>query len=101
MEREDRRFTTEPSELLDAFVPYLKRINPAFEKSWIKDWHFSKAGFAQPVVTPEYRALIPAHETPMSRVTLATMAQIYPQDRGQSYSVAMAREVVRSLGLSA
>ncbi|MEU9325191.1 NAD(P)/FAD-dependent oxidoreductase [Streptomyces canus] len=101
VEREDWRFTTEPSELLDAFVPYLKRINPAFEKSWIKDWHFSKAGFAQPVVTPEYRALIPAHETPMSRVTLATMAQIYPQDRGQSYSVAMAREVVRSLGLSA
>ncbi|WP_329230456.1 NAD(P)/FAD-dependent oxidoreductase [Streptomyces canus] len=101
VEREDWRFTTEPSELLDAFVPYLRRINPAFEKSWIKDWHFSKAGFAQPVVTPEYRALIPAHETPMSRVTLATMAQIYPQDRGQSYSVAMAREVVRSLGFSA
>ncbi|MET7690190.1 NAD(P)/FAD-dependent oxidoreductase [Streptomyces sp. NPDC005483] len=100
VEREDWRFTTDPGELLDAFVPHLKRINPAFEKSWIKDWHFSKAGFAQPVVTPEYRALIPAHETPMSRVTLATMAQIYPQDRGQSYSVAMAREVTASLGLN-
>ncbi|MEU0025302.1 NAD(P)/FAD-dependent oxidoreductase [Streptomyces sp. NPDC006335] len=101
VEREDRRFTTDPSELLDAFVPYLKRINPAFERSWIQTWHFSKAGFAQPVVTPGYRALIPAHETPMSRVTLATMAQIYPQDRGQSYSVAMAREVVAALGLNA
>ncbi|CAM5248720.1 hypothetical protein STENM223S_03255 [Streptomyces tendae] len=52
-------------------------------------------------MTPEYRALIPAHETPMSRVTLATMAQIYPQDRGQSYSVAMAREVTAALGLNA
>jgi protoporphyrinogen oxidase len=101
VEREDWRFTTDPGELLDAFVPYLKRINPAFERSWIQTWHFSKAGFAQPVVTPGYRALIPAHETPMSRVTLATMAQIYPQDRGQSYSVAMAREVVAALGLNA
>jgi protoporphyrinogen oxidase len=101
VEREDWRFTTDPGELLDAFVPYLQRINPAFERSWIQTWHFSKAGFAQPVVTPEYRALIPAHETPMSRVTLATMAQIYPQDRGQSYAVAMAREVVASLGLNA
>ncbi|MFF4035350.1 NAD(P)/FAD-dependent oxidoreductase [Streptomyces sviceus] len=101
VEREDWRFTTDPGELLDAFVPYLKRINPAFERSWIQTWHFSKAGFAQPVVTPEYRALIPAHETPMSRVTLATMAQIYPQDRGQSYSVAMAREVTAALGLNA
>jgi hypothetical protein len=35
----------------------------------------------------------------MSKVTLATMAQIYPQDRGQSYSVAMARKVTASLGL--
>ncbi|MFF7274423.1 FAD-dependent oxidoreductase [Streptomyces griseorubiginosus] len=101
VEREDRRFTTDPGQLLDEFVPYLKRINPAFDRSWIQTWHFSKAGFAQPVVTPEYRALIPAHETPLSRVTLATMAQIYPQDRGQSYSVAMAREVTTALGLNA
>lgn len=99
VEREDWRFTTDPGELLNAFVPYLKRINPAFDPAWIKDWHFSKAGFAQPVVTPRYRALIPGHETPMSRVTLATMAQIYPQDRGQSYSVEMARKVTASLGL--
>ena len=99
VEREDWRFTTEPGELLNAFVPYLRRINPDFDASWIRNWHFSKAGFAQPVVTPEYRALIPGHETPMSRVTLATMAQIYPQDRGQSYSVEMARKVTASLGL--
>ncbi|MFC4499729.1 MULTISPECIES: NAD(P)/FAD-dependent oxidoreductase [Streptomyces] len=99
VEREDWRFTTEPGELLSAFVPYLKRINPDFDMSWVKNWHFSKAGFAQPVVTPEYRALIPPHETPMSRVTLATMAQIYPQDRGQSYSVEMSRKVTASLGL--
>ncbi|MER5429683.1 NAD(P)/FAD-dependent oxidoreductase [Streptomyces sp. NPDC002588] len=99
VEREDWRFTTEPGELLRSFVPYLKRVNPDFDMSWVKNWHFSKAGFAQPVVTPQYRALIPPHETPMSRVTLATMAQIYPQDRGQSYSVEMARKVTASLGL--
>ncbi|MGW1322251.1 NAD(P)/FAD-dependent oxidoreductase [Streptomyces antibioticus] len=99
VEREDPRFTTEPGELLRTFLPYLRRINPEFEMSWVKDWHFSKAGFAQPVVTPRYRELIPAHETPMSRVTLATMAQIHPQDRGQSYAVEMARRVTASLGL--
>ncbi len=100
VEREDWRFTTEPAGLLKAFVPYLKRINPDFDESWIKDWHFSKAGFAQPVVTPEYRSLIPGHDTPMSRVKLATMAQIYPQDRGQSYAIAMAHDITRRLGLA-
>ncbi|MEV6110585.1 NAD(P)/FAD-dependent oxidoreductase [Streptomyces sp. NPDC051940] len=93
--RDDWRFTTGPAELLEAYVPWLRRLNPAFDRSWIKDWHFSRAPFAQPVVTPAYRALIPPHETAMSRVTLATMAQVYPQDRGQNYAVAMARRVTR------
>lgn len=36
----------------------------------------------------------------MSRVTLATMAQISPQDRGQSYSVALAHRVTKLSGAS-
>lgn len=92
--RDDWRFTTDPVELLQRFEPWLRRLNPDFELSWVKDWHFSRAGFAQPVVTSEYRASIPPHETSMPGVVLATMSQIYPQDRGQSYAVAMARRVV-------
>ncbi len=92
--RDDWRFTTEPAELLERYVPWLRRLNPGFDLSWVRDWHFSRAAFAQPVVTPEYRALIPPHETAMPGVVLATMSQVYPQDRGQSYAVAMARRVV-------
>ncbi|QUG99552.1 NAD(P)/FAD-dependent oxidoreductase [Saccharopolyspora erythraea] len=97
--RDDWRFTTEPNELLEAYVPWLRKLNPEFDLSWVRDWHFSKAGFAQPVVTPQYRALIPPHRTSMRNVTLATMSQIYPQDRGQSYAIQMAHDVVRHLGL--
>lgn len=97
--REDWRFTTEPSELLAAYIPWLRKLNPDFDESWILDWHFSRAPFAQPIVTPEYRAMIPGHRTSMPGVTLATMAQIYPQDRGQSYAIAMAHEVTHQLGL--
>ncbi len=97
--RDDWRFTTDPAALLSHYIPWLRKLNPAFDEAWILDWHFSKAGFAQPIVTPEYQALIPAHSTSMPGVTLATMSQIYPQDRGQSYAVAMAHDVTRSLGL--
>lgn len=97
--REDWRFTGDPAELLEAYIPWLREINPDFDRSWILDWHFSKAGFAQPVVTPEYRSLIPGHRTPMPGVTLATMSQIYPQDRGQSYAIAMAHDVTHRIGL--
>ena len=99
MPRDDWRFTTEPSELLARYVPWLRKLNPEFDESWIRDWHFSKAGFAQPVVTPEYRDLIPPHATSMPGVVLATMSQIYPQDRGQSYAVQMAHDTIRDLGL--
>ena len=93
--RDDWRFTTEPAELLQRYVPWLRKLNPGFDLSWLHDWHFSRAGFAQPVVTPGYRALLPPHETSMPGVFLATMSQVYPQDRGQNYAVAMARRVVQ------
>jgi len=98
--REDWRFTTPPEELLDAYLPWLRKLNPDFDRSWILDWQFSKAGFAQPIVTPQYRSLIPGHRTHLPGVTLATMSQIYPQDRGQSYAIEMAHRVTRQLGLA-
>ncbi|GAA0508968.1 oxidoreductase [Saccharopolyspora subtropica] len=98
--RDDWRFTTDPAELLERYLPWLRRLNPDFDRSWINNWHFSRAGFAQPIVTPEYRALIPGHRTSMPGVTLATMSQIYPQDRGQSYAIQMAHDVVDRLGLN-
>ncbi|MGY1887678.1 NAD(P)/FAD-dependent oxidoreductase [Blastococcus sp. SYSU DS0753] len=93
--RDDWRYTTDPAELLKQYEPWLRKLNPDFDLSWVKDWHFSRAPFAQPVVTPDYRDSIPPHETSMPGVVLATMSQIYPQDRGQSYAVAMARRVVQ------
>jgi protoporphyrinogen oxidase len=98
--RDDWRFTTDPGELLESYLPWLRKLNPAFDRSWILDWHFSRAGHAQPIVTPEYRELIPPHETSMPGVTLATMSQIYPQDRGQSYAIDMAHRITRRLGLA-
>ncbi|MET7655481.1 MULTISPECIES: NAD(P)/FAD-dependent oxidoreductase [unclassified Streptomyces] len=100
VERDDWRFTTDPAELLERYLPWLKRLNPEFDRSWIQDWHFSRAPFAQPVVTPGYKALIPGHRTGLSRVTLATMAQIYPQDRGQSYSVELGHKAARIAGVA-
>lgn len=97
--RDDWRFTSDPEDLLESYVPWLQRLNPDFDRSWVTGLHFSRAPFAQPVVTPEYRALIPPHETAMSRVTLATMAQVYPQDRGQNYAVEMAHRVTELIGV--
>jgi protoporphyrinogen oxidase len=90
----DRRFKMSREELLDWYLPYLAKINPAFDRSWVRDaWVFG-VPFAQPIVTVDYHNHIPPHETPIPGLYLANMFQVYPQDRGQNYSIAMANQVV-------
>jgi protoporphyrinogen oxidase len=93
--RDDWRFTTKPEELLKKYIPYLQKINPDFSADDIISWHFSKDAFAQPVVTPEYHTFIPPFTTSLDHVYLASMAQVYPQDRGQNYAFEMAKEVIK------
>lgn len=99
--RDDRRFTSEPQELLDDYLPFLRRLNPSFDASDVLEWRFSRAPFAQPVVTVGYRATIPPHETPIEGVYLASMAQVYPQDRGQNYAVEMGQAIAARIAAGA
>ncbi len=75
------------------YLPHLTKINPAFSPSWITDRWLFKGPYAQPVVTIGYREKIPEHRTPIPGLYLATMSQIYPEDRGQNYSIKMGEEV--------
>lgn len=90
---DDPRFTSDPAQLLDRYLPYLQRLSPGLGREHVLDWHFSKAAFAQPVVTVGYRSTIPPHRTAIEGVYLASMAQVYPQDRGQNYAVAMGQQI--------
>lgn len=74
-------------EVLDYALPYIKRMFPKFEDSWITDYHVWREAYSQPLVEKHYSQLIPAWETPISGVYINTMAQIYPEDRGTNYAV--------------
>jgi hypothetical protein len=54
-----------------------------------------KAPFAQPVVTHGYLQRLPPHETPLPGVYLANMAHVYPQDRGQNYSLRLGEKLAQ------
>ncbi len=87
-------------ELLDEVVPQLKRLNPGFERSWIGEAWVQAAPFAQPIVTVDYRDHIPPFRTPLAGLWLANMFGVYPHDRGQNYSVALAEDLVAALDAS-
>ncbi len=94
---DDPLFQMRREDVLAQFAPHLRRINPAFDASWIREaWMFS-APYAQPIVSTDYVRHIPPFDTPLPGLFLANMFQVYPHDRGQNYSVQLAERLVRHL----
>ncbi len=94
---EDPIFKQSTDEVLTSFEPGLRRLNTAFDRSWVQDsWSFA-APFAQPIVTPAFARSIPGFDTPVAGLYVANMFQVYPYDRGQNYSIQLAERLVRHL----
>ncbi len=97
LDRDDPLYAMSPEELYREYLPHLKRLNPAFDESWVQNYHHHKVDAAQPIVTPGYSERIPDHRTPVRGLYLANTTQIYPEDRGTNYSVRMGRAVARMM----
>lgn len=84
-------------ELLAAYTPHLKKINPDFSPSWIEESYHHRVDGAQPVIGVNYSDKIPDHRTPYAGLYLANTTQIYPEDRGTNYSVRMGKRVAEMM----
>jgi protoporphyrinogen oxidase len=93
LERDDPRYCLQASELFDLYAPHLKRINSAFDVSWIENKIVLRAEAGQPVITRNYSERIPDHRTPLKGLYLANTLQIYPEDRGTNYSVRLGQKI--------
>ncbi len=92
MEVSDKRYKMSDRELFALYTPYLKKINPQFEKYMI-GYEVFRAPFAQPIITPNYSQKILPFETPIPGVFLANMQHVYPWDRGTNYAVELGERV--------
>lgn len=86
-------FQASDEEVIDQYLTHLKRVNPAFERAWLREHWVFKAPYAQPIVTRDFPQHIAPHRSPLRNLWLASMFHVYPHDRGQNYSVALANEV--------
>lgn len=94
---DDPLYAAPRSKVLEHYLPALQRVNPAFDERWILASHHFRADYAQPVVDLGYRQRLPAMATPVDRLYLCSMAQVYPEDRGQNYAVAYGDKVATRL----
>jgi len=93
----DPLYTMSDAEMLEYCIPHLRRMFPDFVRSWIRASHVWHARFAQPIVTRGYRDLIPSTETPLEGFYIASMAQIFPEDRGTNYAVREGNAIARKV----
>lgn len=94
---DDSRWTRKDEDLWAEYLPALRRINPAFDESWILKKQIARGEHAQPIVVPGYSKLLPPLETPVPGLWSACMAQIYPEDRGQNYAVRIGRDAADAI----
>ena len=95
--RENEMYHMNAEELWQRYLPAIKKINPAFEESWVKERYYHREDAAQPIIGVNYSRQIPPLKTPIRDLWLANTTQIYPEDRGTNYSVRLGRQVARML----
>jgi protoporphyrinogen oxidase len=95
MEPDHPYFTMSDEEVIDAYLPHLKKVNPDFDRSWIRNTWVFRERAAQPIIPMHYSTQVPEHRTPLRNLYLANTTQIYPEDRGTNYSVRLGEDVAR------
>ncbi|SHJ14735.1 NAD(P)/FAD-dependent oxidoreductase [Thermoclostridium caenicola] len=101
VDQQDAIWQKSDHEIEAIFLDGLSRVFPGFDRAWIKRSTLSRAPYAQPVITRHYSRLVPSIKTAVDGLYLASMAQIYPEDRGMNYAVRLgttvADEILREL----
>ena len=94
----DPLFSAPDDEILRRFKAVLPRFAPDFDATAILAARVTRARYAQPVIPCGYSGRIPPFDpVPGKAVFLASMPQIYPEDRGMNYAVRLGREAARKI----
>jgi protoporphyrinogen oxidase len=83
------------SVFIDKVKRYLMKINPAITPDDFIDVRASRYRFAQPVCEPGFADHLPPIQLPVEGLLVADTSYYYPEDRGISESIGLAREMAR------
>lgn len=97
LETDHENFSLSKEELVQKFIPSLKRINPQFSEDWINQTWLQRTKYAQPVPLLNHSRNIPEIKTPIPGLFFASMSQVYPWDRGTNFAVEIAHRAVAEM----
>jgi protoporphyrinogen oxidase len=97
LDTKDAFFHASNEKVLEDYYRHLKDVCPAFTPDLVEKAHVMRADYTQPLVTPGYGGRIPPHKLPLEGLYLANMTQIFPEDRGMSYSIGLGQTVAKQM----
>ncbi|AGW91648.1 hypothetical protein N234_16585 [Ralstonia pickettii DTP0602] len=80
---------------IDKVKSYLMKINPSLQESDFIEVRASRYRFAQPICEPGYLDRLPPIQLPVKGLLVADTSYYYPEDRGISESIGLARKMAR------
>ncbi len=83
----DPTYELDAEALFEHYRGGLARVNPEFDASWVERAMAFRDRYAQPIVTTDYHRRILPLEGPWPGLYVATLSQVYPEDRGTNYAV--------------
>jgi protoporphyrinogen oxidase len=95
--KEDPLWTYSDEAYADYALDHLFRMFPGLDRSAVLEYAVWRAEFAQPVTERNYSTYMPARDTPFTNCSIATMAQVYPEDRGTNYAIRDGRAVAEHI----
>jgi protoporphyrinogen oxidase len=87
------RFAWTDDALLDEAFAALQRVNPSLRPDDVLGRRVARLRYAQPICEPGFAAKLPPIQTPIAGLQIADTCYYYPEDRGISESVRLAREM--------
>jgi len=94
LDAQDPAYSLSAEELLDAYLPSLQKMFRGFSREWVRDVWAWRERYTQPIIGLHYSQIKPDFKTPVDRLWLSCMAQVYPQDRGMNYAIVYGQQVV-------
>lgn len=92
-----RYFTMAEDEVKQEWLASLPQANPDFRPEWVKQTWLFRERYAQPVVPVNHSRHIPALRTPLPGLFFASLAHVYPWDRGTNFAVELGQRVAREV----
>ena len=92
------RYSASDEQLFDEIVGMLKLLKPDFDHTQVREYHVSRARYAQAICSTGFANLIPDHQSPVQGLYVTDSTQFYPEDRTLSAAIKQGRIVARLIG---